>query len=69
MKIICNVRRDVFGAAFCAKKGIIMLNNQYFAPTMWVHFSWRLQYKFIISHNHVYNFAQSGKGKISSKAS
>ena len=51
MKIICNVRRYVFGAAFCAKKGIIMLKNQYFAPTMWVHFSWRLQYKFITSHN------------------
>ena len=37
---------------FFAKKVLVMLKNQYFAPTMWVHFSWRLQYKFITSHNH-----------------
>ena len=42
-----------------AKIDLVMLKNQYFAPTMWVHFSWRLQYKFITSHNHAYNFAQS----------
>ena len=34
-----------------AKIDLVMLKNQYFAPTMWVHFSWRLQYKFITSHN------------------
>ena len=54
---------------FFAKKVLVVLKNQYFAPTMWVHFSWRLQYKYITSHNHVYNIVQSGKGKISSKAS
>ena len=36
---------------FFAKISLVMLNNLYFAPTMWVHFSWCLYYKFLPSHN------------------